>query len=92
AKCAVVSSIIANLLLLVVFKYSNFLISNISYIFNIDIKFVKIALPIGISFYTFQAMSYVIDVYRGEVKAQKNVFNLALYISLFPQLIVAANL
>ncbi|HBR01481.1 MAG TPA: transcriptional regulator [Ruminiclostridium sp.] len=87
AKCAVVSSIIANLLLLVVFKYSNFLISNISYIFNIDIKFVKIALPIGISFYTFQAMSYVIDVYRGEVKAQKNVFNLALYISLFPQLI-----
>ncbi len=87
AKCVLVSSIVINLLLLGIFKYSNFLVSNISCIFHIDIKFVKIALPIGISFYTFQAMSYVIDVYRGEVKAQKNPFNLALYISLFPQLI-----
>jgi len=87
AKYVLVSSIIFNLLLLGIFKYSNFLISNISNIFNIDIKFVEIALPIGISFYTFQAMSYVIDLYRGEVKAQKNIFNLALYISLFPQLI-----
>lgn len=87
AKYVFVSSIIVNLTLLGIFKYSNFLISNISNIFNIDIKFVKIALPIGISFYTFQAMSYIIDVYRGEVKAQNNIFNLALYISLFPQLI-----
>jgi alginate O-acetyltransferase complex protein AlgI len=87
AKGVVVSSAIINLLLLGIFKYSNFLISNINYIFNFDIKIVKIALPIGISFYTFQAMSYVIDVYRGEVKAEKNILDLALYISLFPQLI-----
>jgi alginate O-acetyltransferase complex protein AlgI len=87
AKYVVVSAIIINLLILGVFKYSNFFIKNISYIFNLDIKFVTIALPIGISFYTFQAMSYIIDVYRGEVKAQKNILNLALYISLFPQLI-----
>lgn len=87
AKYVLVSSIIINLLLLAIFKYSNFLINNISDIFNIDIKFVEIALPIGISFYTFQAMSYLIDLYRGEVKAQKNILNLALYISLFPQLI-----
>lgn len=86
-KSMVVSSIVINLLMLGIFKYSNFLINNLSDIFNIDIKFVEIALPIGISFYTFQAMSYVIDVYRGEVKAQKNIFNLALYIALFPQLI-----
>lgn len=87
AKGFVVSAVIINLLLLGIFKYSNFLISNISHMLNIDIKFVEIALPIGISFYTFQAMSYVIDVYRGEVKAQKNILNLALYISLFPQLV-----
>lgn len=86
-KYVFASAMILNLTLLGIFKYSNFLVNNISHIFNIDIKFVKIALPIGISFYTFQAMSYVIDVYRGEVKAQKNILNLALYISLFPQLI-----
>lgn len=87
AKALFTSSIIFNLVILGIFKYSNFLIKNISHILNMDIKFIKIALPIGISFYTFQAMSYVIDVYRGEVKAQKNIFDLALYISLFPQLI-----
>lgn len=87
SKGVVVSSIIINLLLIGIFKYSNFLISNISHIFNIDIKLIKIALPIGISFYTFQTMSYVIDIYRGEVKVQKNILNLALYVSLFPQLI-----
>lgn len=86
-KYIFISSMIINLTLLGIFKYSSFLVNNISHIFNIDIKFMKIALPIGISFYTFQAMSYVIDVYRGEVKAQKNILNLALYISLFPQLI-----
>lgn len=87
AKGIIIFSIIINLLLLGIFKYSNFLMSNISNILNIDIKLVKIALPIGISFYTFQAMSYVIDVYRGEVKAQKNILDLALYICLFPQLV-----
>jgi alginate O-acetyltransferase complex protein AlgI len=82
-----VSSIIVNLLLLGTFKYSNFLVSNLSDILNIDIKFIEIALPIGISFYTFHSMSYIIDVYRGEARAQKNIFDLALYLSFFPQLI-----
>lgn len=87
AKYIFASSVIVNLLLLGVFKYTNFFIDNISNIFDLDIKYAEIALPIGISFYTFQAMSYVIDVYRGEVKAQRSILNLALYISLFPQLI-----
>lgn len=87
AKGVVISSVVINLLLLGIFKYSNFIVDNINNIFRIDIKFIEIILPIGISFYTFQAMSYVIDVYRGEVKVQKNILNLALYITLFPQLI-----
>ena len=80
-----------NLLLLGVFKYANFIIENINSLFSwLDIPTVTqthILLPIGISFYTFQAMSYLIDVYRKEVKTQKNFINLGLYISLFPQLI-----
>ena len=53
----------------------------------VNISYQKLGLPIGISFYTFQAISYLIDVYRGEVKPQKNILNFALYISMFPQLI-----
>lgn len=84
--------IIANLVLLGYFKYYNFFIDNINLIFSSNIDSKSIILPIGISFYTFQALSYVIDVYRskeesGELKAQKNFFDLALYVSLFPQLI-----
>lgn len=68
------------------FKYTDFFIENINGIFGTDIPLLKIALPIGISFYTFQTISYVVDVYRGE-KAQKNPINLATYIAMFPQLI-----
>ena len=82
-----VFSIAFNLLLLFIFKYLNFAISNINTVFNDVLPQTDIALPIGISFFTFQAMSYVIDVYRGTVKVQKNPFYLALYISFFPQLI-----
>ncbi len=79
--------IISNLSFLVYFKYFNFLISNINNIFNSDINLIKTVMPIGISFYTFQAISYVMDVYRQEVKAQRDIYKLALYICLFPQLI-----
>ena len=81
-------NVIINLFLLGYFKYAGMFVRT----WNSIIKIVRIpepeiALPIGISFFTFQALSYVVDVYRGEVKAQKNILNLALYISFFPQLI-----
>lgn len=86
-KALVVFSVIYNLGILFVFKYLNFAAGVFNYISPLKVSIREIALPIGISFYTFQIMSYTIDVYRGNVKAQKKLTNLALYISLFPQLI-----
>lgn len=86
-KLLLILSVVINLGILFVFKYLNFTLDNINRIPGVVIEFTRIALPIGISFYTFQIMSYVIDVYRGEVKPQRNILNLGLYISLFPQLI-----
>ena len=80
-------SIFIHVLLLCIFKYTNFLITNINGIFNTNITLLNIVLPIGISFYTFQIISYLVDVYKGKVKAQKNFISLATYVSLFPQLI-----
>ena len=73
--------------LLVFFKYTDFLIANINNIFNAKLNLLQLALPIGISFYTFQIISYEIDVFRGNVKVQRNFLNLATYVALFPQLI-----
>lgn len=73
--------------MLVIFKYTDFLITNINALTNSSFPLQKIALPIGISFYTFQILSYTIDVYRGCVPVQKNLISLATYIALFPQLI-----
>lgn len=78
--------ITANLTILCYFKYFNFLAENINLLFKANVDFIKVIMPIGISFYTFQSISYVMDVYRGE-SAQKDMYKLALYISLFPQLI-----
>ncbi len=86
-KITLAGTILVNLGFLVYFKYFDFIISNINFIFNSHIDLLEIIMPIGISFYTFQALSYLIDVYRGEVKVQKDFYKLALYISLFPQLI-----
>lgn len=85
------AAISANLLLLIIFKYLDFLLANIN-IFLESANFAQItlphiALPIGISFYIFQAISYIVDVYRRNVPPQQNIFRFALYISLFPQLI-----
>lgn len=80
-------SLVFNLGLLFFFKYFNFFIDNINNIFNFAIKGVKITLPLGISFYTFQTMSYSIDVYRGKVVPEKNIINFAAFVTLFPQLI-----
>ena len=72
---------------LVFFKYFDFLIENVNLFLNNKLDLLHLALPVGISFYTFQMMSYLIDVYRKEVPAQKNILTLALYVVLFPQLI-----
>lgn len=68
-------------------KYANFFIDNFNLLFGASLPLLKIALPIGISFYTFQILSYVVDVYRREVVAQRNIINLATYVTMFPQLI-----
>ena len=87
AKLAVILSVAVDLGILIFFKYTNFFISNFSRITGIEAKLLDIALPLGISFYTFQILSYTIDVYRGEVEPQRNLIDLAAYITLFPQLI-----
>ncbi|MBQ0027098.1 MAG: MBOAT family protein [Lachnospiraceae bacterium] len=87
AKQMLLLDIVLNVGLLFVFKYLDFTIGRVNSLFGAEIPLAGIVLPIGISFFTFQAMSYVIDVYRGTVEVQKNLFYLALYISFFPQLI-----
>lgn len=81
------SMIFIDLSILFFFKYCNFLIDNINGLFNFNIENLKLALPIGISFYTFQVLSYVIDVYKRNTKVQKNLIDFATYVSLFPQLV-----
>ncbi|WP_312473466.1 MBOAT family O-acyltransferase [Neobacillus sp.] len=81
------AAILTNLLVLGYYKYINFLINNINELLSTNIHMDPVVLPIGISFFTFQAMSYVIDVYRQPGEVQKNPFDLALYVALFPQLI-----
>lgn len=86
-KILLVCSVIANIGLLVYFKYFNFIIENINGVLGSGFSFEYVVLPIGISFFTFQGLSYVIDVYRRNVKGNPNLFDVALYISLFPLLI-----
>ena len=86
-KTIFIFTILIHVLLLCFFKYTDFLITNINSIFKTNISLLRISLPIGISFYTFQIISYVVDVYRGKVSVQKSFIRLATYVSLFPQLI-----
>lgn len=87
AKWLVGGMVLGNVLLLSVFKYTSFIIENVNHLLGLSLDDPMIPLPIGVSFFTFQAMSYVIDVYRKDGKVQRNPLDLALYISLFPQLI-----
>lgn len=87
AKVFLTASVLFSLILLGYCKYADFFIANFNLITGLSIPLLKIALPIGISFYTFQVLSYVVDVYRGDVSAQKSFINLAAYIAMFPQLI-----
>ena len=86
-KVALVAGIVINLGLLGVFKYSGFAIENINALLGTQIAIKPLALPIGISFYTFQSISYLVDIYRGVCKPQKNIIKMGLFISFFPQLI-----
>ncbi len=87
AKAALISSVVINLALLGFFKYAGFIVDNVNALFGMSIPFKGVALPIGISFYTFQTMSYTIDIYRGAAKPQKNIISFGAYVALFPQLI-----
>ena len=80
-------SVVVNLGLLCFFKYTNFAIESINSFTNAGIAALNVALPVGISFYTFQTLSYTIDVYRKKVKANHNILDFGMYISMFPQLI-----
>ena len=87
AKRSVIFAVVANILILGFFKYYGFLLDMLSELFSADIPYRVLPLPIGISFYTFQALSYVVDIYRKKVKAQNNILSFALYICMFPKLI-----
>lgn len=87
AKIGVALSLILSLGMLFIFKYTNFFIENINGLLGTKIPLTEIVLPVGISFYTFQIISYIMDVYWGKVQVQKNYFKLLMYISLFPQLV-----
>ena len=87
SKIFLIISVISSLSVLGYFKYANFFIENFNAIFGLSYNLLNIALPIGISFYTFQILSYTIDVYRGNVEVQKNPITLGAYVALFPQLI-----
>ena len=85
-RTILILGVIFNVLILIIFKYLNFIFDNLSLLFNKELLAYDIALPLGISFYTFSILSYNIDVYREEAKVQKNILNVALYITLFPKL------
>lgn len=87
SKLALVTAVVINLGILGVFKYTGFFVGSINDILGFAIPVPQISLPIGISFFTFQALSYVVDVYTDKVGVQKNFFNILLYVSFFPQLI-----
>ena len=86
-KFWLVIAIVSNLSILGVYKYLGFFTETLNFIFNVTIPVIKLSMPIGISFFTFQTMSYVIDVYRGDADVQKSFFRLLLYVSFFPQLV-----
>lgn len=86
-KAVLILSVIVNIGLLFFFKYYNFVIDNLNYLFNLNISANNLSLPLGISFYTFQTLSYTIDVYRGEVEASNSFFDYSAYVAMFPQLV-----
>ena len=86
-KSFLILGIVLNFLALGYYKYSNFFIENLNNVLNVNIRYLSIILPLGISFFTFQNVSYLIDVYRGDIEAQKSLVKYGTYITFFPQLI-----
>ena len=84
---SLIFAVVVNLLLLGFFKYYGFLMESVNAVLPFDIPYRELPLPIGISFYTFQALGYTVDVYRREIEAEKNFFRYALFVSFFPQLV-----
>jgi len=87
ARAALIISLVVDLGILMTFKYSGFFVDNINALFRLNIEYNAPPLPLGISFYTFQTLSYIIDVYRGDVKVQKSPIKYLVYLSMFPQLV-----
>ncbi len=87
SKAVMIISVVVNLGILCFFKYTDFLLGQVNDFFGLGLPLLGLALPIGISFYTFQTLSYTIDVYRGKVGVQHNVISFGMYVALFPQLI-----
>lgn len=87
AKLFLLLSVLLSLGTLAYFKYADFMIANLNALTGLSAPLLRLALPVGISFYTFQILSYTVDVYRGTVPAQRNFIDLAAYIAMFPQLI-----
>lgn len=87
AKQSLVIAVGVNLLILGFFKYYGFLIESLNAVLPVELPYKELALPIGISFYTFQTLSYIIDVYRGKVQVQRNLISFGVYVTMFPQLI-----
>ncbi|MCB2308317.1 MBOAT family protein [Clostridium estertheticum] len=87
SKKIFVATLVIDLGMLAFFKYLGFIINNINVLFGLNIYFEKLALPVGISFYTFQIISYVVDVYLNKVKVQKNIIDFGAYVTMFPQLV-----
>ena len=87
ATAVLVNSVVINLGVLCFFKYGNFFLDNVNRAFHTFVPLLDVALPIGISFYTFQTMSYTIDVYRGDAAVQKNIVSFGAYVTMFPQLV-----
>lgn len=87
AKAVLCLSVIGNLSILCFFKYSSFLVDNINSLLGSSLAVPSVSLPVGISFYTFQTMSYTIDVYRKQANAQKNIIDFTTFVTMFPQLV-----
>ena len=86
-KSVLINSLVINLGILCFFKYYGFIVTNINNLLNLNIKLLNLPLPLGISFYTFQTLSYTIDVYLDNVAVQKNVISFGTYVTMFPQLV-----
>ena len=84
-KGILLSSVIINLFILCFFKYADFLVQTLNSLTGLSLPLLNLPLPIGISFYTFQTMSYTIDVYRGQAKVQRNLLDFGVFVTMFPQ-------